>query len=335
MTSATVKLRLLPGLAALTALGVALPANAQRAAAEIALVEAAAPAGAVVLGEVRAEIHQKSLFAKTPARDLADKELRAQAAKLGADAVVDIRYENNSPLFSKKGFTAAGKAVKFAPAPMQVAAVAPQPARQPSAPESGRTASFAAPPDPTAPATIRRAPQAAPVIVTDEPTLHLTPLLTPPVTGRTLAPSPVVPARPTSAATAAPVGAPPAVAPIAPPPALATPSVASSGPQPASVAAAAAVVPAAPRGPTPEALIVLTEEDLAGRAYDRLGEVKAEARQTSLFPKKSARVLMDEQLRAQAAKLGADAVILIRYESYSPVLSKKGASATGIAVKYR
>ena len=80
---------------------------------------------------------------------------------------------------------------------------------------------------------------------------------------------------------------------------------------------------------------MLTEQDLAGRAYERLGEVEAAARQTSLFPKKSARVLMDEQLRAKAAALGADAVILIRYNTYSPVTSKKGASATGIAVKYR
>ena len=63
--------------------------------------------------------------------------------------------------------------------------------------------------------------------------------------------------------------------------------------------------------------------------------MSATARQTSLFPKKSARVLMDEQLRARAAALGADAVILVKYEAYSPLLSKKGASATGIAVKYR
>ena len=97
---------------------------------------------------------------------------------------------------------------------------------------------------------------------------------------------------------------------------------------------AAVPVSAAPRG-TPEALIVLTEEDLAGRAYERLGEVTAAARQTSLFPKKSARAVMDEQLRSKAAALGADAVILIRYEGYSPLLSKRGASAAGVAVKYR
>ena len=153
------------------ALGVAavaaLPASAQRAAAEIALVESAAPAGAIVLGEVRAEIHQASLIARTPARDLADKELRAQAAKLGADAVVDIRYENNSPLFSKKGFRAAGKAVKFSQPPVQVAAAA----QPPPVPEPGRTSTFAPPAQPAATVAPSAAvtPPAPPVVVSVAP----------------------------------------------------------------------------------------------------------------------------------------------------------------------
>jgi uncharacterized protein YbjQ (UPF0145 family) len=303
MTSATVKLRLLPGLAALTALGIAstaaFPANAQRAAAEIALVESAAPAGAIVLGEVRAEIHQTSLFARTAARDLADKELRTQAARLGADAVVDIKYESSSPLLSKKGFRAAGKAVRFAPAPVQVSAVAPQPpAPQPAAREQGRLATFEAP--------------AAPAILPPAP-----------VKGTTPAPA---------SSTVAPVATPAPQTTVVTPAPPAPPQAASAA-APAPVAAAAVSV--APRAPAPEALIVLTEGDLTGRAYDRLGEVTAQARQTSLFPKKAARALMDEQLRAQAAKLGADAVIFIKYDSYSPMLSKKGARATGIAVKYR
>lgn len=273
----------------------ALPASAQRPAAEIALIESAAPASAVVLGDVRAEIHQMSLFAKAPARDLADKELRAQAAKLGADAVVDIKYESSSPLLSKKGLRATGKAVKFNQAPVQVAAAA-TPAASPSpTPEPGRTATFAPPAEPAPSAVAQPAAPAAPI-----PT---------PAAPAVLSPRPAI----------APAPAPPGV----------VPRVAQQAP----VAAAAAS--AAPRGPTPEALIVLTQEDLAGRTYDRLGEVQAEARQTSLFPKKPARVVMDEQLRAKAAALGADAVILIKYESYSPLLSKKGASAAGIAVKYR
>ena len=290
-------LRLLIGIAAVAG---ALPGHAQRAASEIALAKSAAPAGAIELGEVRAEVHQTSLFAKTPARDLADRELQAQAAKLGADAVVGIRYANKSPLLSKKGFTAVGKAVKFAP--VQVAAAAPAPPVAPAlppveatAPEPGRTAGFAPAVAQTAPPVVQAPAPQAPAV---------------------LPPPPVVATAPA-----------PRIEAVTPPPAVAAPPVV----QPAPVAAA---VPAAPRA-TPEALIVLTEQDLAGRAYERLGEVKAEARQTSLFPKKSARATMDEQLRARAAALGADAVILIRYDSYSPLMSKKGATATGIAVKYR
>ena len=270
----------------------ALPASAQRAAAEIALVESAAPAGAIVLGEVRAEIHQASLIARTPARDLADKELRAQAAKLGADAVVDIRYENNSPLFSKKGFRAAGKAVKFSQAPVQVAAAA----QPPPVPEPARTVDLCA--APAAHGCSRavcggRTP-APPVVVNVAP---VAPAVCAATSNRDrcacagLASAGCVGPSLTNAgcAISRKWQRPPPPAPVAPPVA-----------QPAPVATA---IPPAPRGPTPEALIVLTEEDLLGRTYDRLGEVSATARQTSLFPKKSARVLMDEQLRAGRRRL--------------------------------
>ncbi|HEX5008180.1 MAG TPA: heavy metal-binding domain-containing protein, partial [Hyphomonadaceae bacterium] len=246
MTSAKAKLRLLAAIAAI----VALPANAQRAASEIALTERAAAPAAVVLGEVRAEIHQKSLFAKTPARDLADRELRAQAAKLGADAVVDIRYESSSPLLSKKGFTAVGKAVKFAPVQVAGAATAP-PAAQPEESERVVVADALLPTRPQAPVP--------------DPVINA-PVIREPV------PEPATPP-PQQVATTAPAPAP--VAPIPPPVAVAI----ASSPPPAIVhpAPVAAAVPAAPRV-TPEALIVLTEEDLAGRAYERLGEVKATAR---------------------------------------------------------
>lgn len=270
-------------LVALSLAVAALPAAAQgRAAAEIVLIEGAAPVGVTVLGDVRAEIHQTSLLAKTPARDLVDSELREQAAKLGADAVVNIRYESNAPLFSKKGFRAAGKAVKFNPPPVQVATASPAPA-----PEPGKIVTF----------TLTRDAAAAPVAPT--------------------------------VSSVQPVAPPPQIVSVAPPPVPAAPPVV----QPVVVAPAA--VPAPPRAPTPEALIVLTADDLQGRAYERLGEVSAVARQTSLFPAKSARAMIDEELRAGAAALGADAVILIRYQSSSPLLSKRGSSATGIAVKFR
>ncbi len=65
------------------------------------------------LGQVRAEVHQKSLFPKTPARDLLDADLKARAMKLGADAVIGVEYSMHSALTSQKGNIATGLAVRF------------------------------------------------------------------------------------------------------------------------------------------------------------------------------------------------------------------------------
>ena len=265
------------GLAIAAALLAAGPAMAQQArtAAEIVLVPGPAQSGYRVLGDVRAEIHQKSIMAKTPARELADRELKAQAARLGADAVVDIKYETNSPMFSKKGFIAVGKAVKFE-AMVAAAPVAAPPVAVPQAPAATLPLQTA---EAAAPAPVAPAPAPAVVRPTTQP----------------------APAQSPVAAAASPPG----------------PLVSAPG----------------PRMPTAQALIVLTEDNLAGRAVTVLGLVEAEAHQTSLFPKKTARDMLEEDLRAKAAALGADAVISIKYDMNSPMLSKKGSRATGVAVK--
>jgi uncharacterized protein YbjQ (UPF0145 family) len=237
-------------------------------AALIALSEQDIPGRAyTVVGELRAEHHQTSLFPKKTARETLDDDLRAQAAKLGADAVVLIRYTSSNPMISKKGSTAIGKAVKFVPLQPNLA------------------------PAPVTPIVVEAPPPVA---------------------------APAPPAVVAPAAVAPPAAAPPAVAAL----------------QPAPVAPAPAPGPAV-RGPAPAALIVLSEQDIAGRAYAVLGAVTAEAHQTSLFPKKSAREMLDEQLRAEAVKLGADAVIMIKYASSNPMTSKKGSTAAGVAVKFR
>ena len=113
------------------------PAFAQAKAPEqIMLVSGDASSPVTVLGQVNAEHHQKSMFSKTDARTELDKQLRAAAAKLGADAVINVDYDMNSPMLSKKGQLAKGTAVKFnaqvAAAPVQVAA-APAPVAPPVA----------------------------------------------------------------------------------------------------------------------------------------------------------------------------------------------------------
>jgi uncharacterized protein YbjQ (UPF0145 family) len=141
-------------------------AQAVKPAETIALVESGASAPATVLGPVSAEYHQKSMFSKTDARGELNKQLRAAAAKLGADAVVDIKYEMNSPMMSKKGQLAKGTAVKYVnppAAPVQVAAAAPPPV--PAAPVTAPAAVAPAPAPVTAPT-----PPPAAVVVPTPPT---------------------------------------------------------------------------------------------------------------------------------------------------------------------
>lgn len=146
------------------------PAFAQAKAAEqIMLVQGDATAPVTVLGQVNAEHHQKSMFSKINARDELDKQLRAAAARLGADAVINISYDMNSPMMSKKGQLAKGTAVKFiaAPAaPVQVAAAAPvQPAPASVAPPAVAPAPVTAPPAAAAPAPVAKPAAAAPGVI--------------------------------------------------------------------------------------------------------------------------------------------------------------------------
>ncbi len=257
-------------------LAAAAPALAQLPPEAVTLIEGEAPAGYVALGEIAAEHHQTSLFPKKPAREALNDDLRAQAAKLGADAVIRIDYTFHSALASKKGQHATGLAVKLAPAVAATAA--------PSSP---------APSASTAPPPVVSAPMTA------------TPATASPPAPQTLAEAAPVPASPVAAA-----------------PVVAAPVPAA----PAAIPSAAPVAPGA---------LILSEGDLPGRPYETLGEIKVEARQTSLFPKTSPRKMLDDNLRAQAQALGADAVIRIVYDFNNPLLSNKGQHATGLAVKFR
>jgi uncharacterized protein YbjQ (UPF0145 family) len=82
------------------------------------------------------------------------------------------------------------------------------------------------------------------------------------------------------------------------------------------------------------AQVELSETSMQGRRYVRLGPVSARAHQTSLFPKTPAREQVQDALKAAAFKMGADAVIEVKYEMVNAMMSKKGNSASGIAVKF-
>jgi len=90
---------------------------------------------------------------------------------------------------------------------------------------------------------------------------------------------------------------------------------------PAPAAAVVAVAPAA---------VVLSEQNIT-RAYTVLGPVNAELDPASVSLERTGRQVLDDQLRAQAARLGADAVILVKYTASA---SGKGPAAIGVAVKF-
>jgi uncharacterized protein YbjQ (UPF0145 family) len=229
-------------MACLTILAGPVAAQTARSADQIMLTESAAAAGHTVIGDIRAEAHQTSLFAKVSGRELVNQQLREKALQMGADAVVEVKYEDNNPMFSKKGFIATGKAVKISNA--AAASVPPALASAPSFSAAG--------------------------------------------------------------------------------PSVIQPSLAAPAPVAVAVAAAA---------PAPASGFVQLIEGAAPWAHTMLGPVRAEIHQKSLMPKTPSRELADEELRKQAAKLGADAVVNIRRENNSAMFSTKGYIATGTAVK--
>jgi uncharacterized protein YbjQ (UPF0145 family) len=129
-----------PAALAFAAVLLALPAaEAQRPAIDVRVIEGDLGVPYTVVGQISAEAHVKSLFPKKSGRELVDEQLREKAAKMGADAVVQVKYDTYNPLTSKKGFRAAGQAVKFmsaaaATTPAPIPAPAPPPPVTVSAP---------------------------------------------------------------------------------------------------------------------------------------------------------------------------------------------------------
>jgi len=65
--------------------------------------------------------------------------------------------------------------------------------------------------------------------------------------------------------------------------------------------------------PTDASRILVTEDDITDRAYAVLGDLKVTVNKTTIFNQDPTRELVDAELRKEAAKIGADAVILVRY----------------------
>lgn len=72
------------------------------------------------------------------------------------------------------------------------------------------------------------------------------------------------------------------------------------------------LAPPAHAAPSPEQPI-LTENDIADRPYRVLGDLHVVVRKQTLFSAEPTRERVNEKLARAARKLGADAVILVRY----------------------
>jgi uncharacterized protein YbjQ (UPF0145 family) len=85
----------------------------------------------------------------------------------------------------------------------------------------------------------------------------------------------------------------------------------STSVEPTTGAAPAASVAAA--APKASGDVVVTENDITDRPYRSLGDISVTVSKWTLFDADPTRSQVADALRAKAAKMGADAVVLVRY----------------------
>jgi hypothetical protein len=82
--------------------------------------------------------------------------------------------------------------------------------------------------------------------------------------------------------------------------------------------------------------VLISESDIKDRSYVAVGDISAWGRSVNLLSSNPTRADVDEALRVQAAKLGADAVILVRYRYTRTGLASRGKlTGEGRAVAYK
>jgi hypothetical protein len=99
-------------------------------------------------------------------------------------------------------------------------------------------------------------------------------------------------------------------------------------------ATAQTVVAAAPHTSNVDGFIV-TEGDVADRPYSQLGTVTAKAGKLTWVSKNPNYDDVDAKLRDKARRMGADAVVRVRYlPTGASMMSWGGIKAEGVAIKY-
>lgn len=92
---------------------------------------------------------------------------------------------------------------------------------------------------------------------------------------------------------------------------------------------------AAKHAPTDPAKIILTKEDITDRKYEVIENLEVTVNKTTAFHPDPTPALVDKKLRADAAKLGADAVVLVSYGKVGVSLLSWGSlDGKGRAVKF-
>jgi uncharacterized protein YbjQ (UPF0145 family) len=70
---------------------------------------------------------------------------------------------------------------------------------------------------------------------------------------------------------------------------------------------------AAANQPRDPAAVIVTENDITTRPYTVVGDIKVSVHKTTIFNSDPTREQVNEAMQSEAAKLGADAVVLARY----------------------
>lgn len=77
--------------------------------------------------------------------------------------------------------------------------------------------------------------------------------------------------------------------------------------------AATASAPQSTRSKTKSAQIIVTETDITDRPYTVLGDISVTVNKTTIFNADPTKERVAQKLREEAATIGADAVVLVRY----------------------
>lgn len=105
-----------------------------------------------------------------------------------------------------------------------------------------------------------------------------------------------------------------------------------------SLAASIAAPAPAPmkRAPTSVDKVALFEGDVTDRAYEAIGDISVTVNKTTIFHRDPTREAVAERLKEEAAQLGADAVIHVRYGTVGISLISWGSlNGKGRAIVYK